>query len=225
MMLNELLSESKKDFSPLFQPDLNPENTYFLDFSIHNPEMKLLDFQKIDELNSYVFNKIKQAGMKYGYGGYIEDREVYRRSPLFALSPEEARSIHLGIDVWTEAGKPVFAPLDSTVHSFANNDNYGDYGPTIILKHELKGISFYTLYGHLDLESIENLYEGKPIEKGQMFCRVGNYPVNGDWPPHLHFQIISDIGQKKGDFPGVCSKYDKEKYMKICPDPLVFFSL
>ena len=223
-MLSRLLSRHKKDFSPLFDPDLNPGNTFMMDFSIHNPEMKHLDFQNVNELNSYVFEKIKQEGKRYGYGGYMEDREVYRRSPLFAVSPEEARSIHLGIDVWTEAGKPVYAPLDSTVHSFANNDNYGDYGPTIILMHELEGISFFTLYGHLELESLENLYEGKSINKGQVFCHVGNFPVNGDWPPHLHFQVILDMDDKKGDFPGVCSKSDKEKYMKICPDPLVFFS-
>ena len=223
-MLSKLLSRHKKDFSPLFIPDLNPGNTFMMDFSIHNPEMKLLDFQNVNELNSYVFDKIKLAGKQYGYGGYMEDREVYRRSPLFTLSPEEARSIHLGIDVWTEAGKPVNAPLNSLVHSFTNNDNYGDYGPTIILEHELEGISFYTLYGHLDLASIENLYEGKPFEMGQPFCRVGNFPVNGDWPPHLHFQIISEMKDYKGDFPGVCSKSDKEKYQKICPDPLVFFS-
>lgn len=225
MMLSELLLSYKKDFSPLFLPDLKPENTFMLDFSIHNPEMKALDFQNVKGLNSYVFDKIRQAGMQYGYGGYLEDREVYRRSPLFAVSPEEARSIHLGIDVWTEAGKPVHAPIKSKVHSFANNDNYGDYGPTIILGHELEGLSFYTLYGHLDPGSIENLYEGKPIEQGHPFCRVGNFPDNGDWPPHLHFQIITEMGDKKGDFPGVCSKSDLEKYKRICPDPLVFFSI
>jgi peptidoglycan LD-endopeptidase LytH len=225
MMLNELLSKYKKQFSPLFLPELNPGNTFMLDFSVDNPEMKDLDFQNVEELNAYVFNKIKKAGMEYGYGGYMEDREVYRRSPLFAVSPEEARSIHLGIDVWTQAGKPVHAPMSSIVHSFANNDNYGDYGPTIILEHELEGIRFYTLYGHLDPESIENLVVGKSIEKGEPFCHVGNFPVNGDWPPHLHFQVILDMGSKKGDFPGVCSKSDKEKYMKICPDPIVFFSL
>ena len=224
-MLGKLLPRHKKDFSPLFVPDLNHGNTFIMDFSIHNPEMKLLDFQNVNELNSYVFDRIKLAGKQYGYGGYMEDREVYRRSPLFAVSPEEARSIHLGIDVWTEAGKPVNAPLDSTVHSFANNNNYGDYGPTIILKHELEGITFFTLYGHLDLESLENIHEGKSINKGQVFCHVGNFPENGDWPPHLHFQVILDMDDKKGDFPGVCSKSDKEKYMKICPDPMIFFSL
>lgn len=224
-MLSELLSRYKKDFSPIFLPDLKPENTCIMDFSVDNPEMKALDFENVDKLNSYVFDKIKQAGMQYGYGGYLEDREVYRRSPLFAVSPEESRSIHLGIDVWTEAGKTIHAPIKSIVHSFANNDNYGDYGPTIILEHKLEGINFYTLYGHLDPESIVNLYEGKPVEEGEPFCRVGNFPVNGDWPPHLHFQIISEIMNKKGDFPGVCSKSEIEKYKKICPDPLVFFSM
>lgn len=224
MSLEQILHLKKDNFSPLFEPDLSKDNTLLMDFSIYNPEMKILDFQNVNELDSYVFGKLKEAGKRYGYGGYMEDREVYRRSPLFAVSPEEARSIHLGIDVWVDVGEPVFCPVDARIHSFANNDNYGDYGPTIILEHNIEGEFFYTLYGHLDPGFIDNLREGKHIGKGEQFCRVGNFPVNGDWPPHLHFQIISDMGNKRGDFPGVCSKSEKDVYKKMCPDPAVFFS-
>ena len=157
MTLYQILHEKRDTFSPLFEPDLSKDNTLIMDFSIYNPEMKILDFQNVNELNTYVFGKIRGAGKRYGYGGYMEDREVYRRSPLFAVSPEEARSIHLGIDVWVDAGEPVFCPADARIHSFANNDNYGDYGPTIILEHNLSGTTFYTLYGHLDPGSIDNL--------------------------------------------------------------------
>ncbi len=46
-----------------------------------------------------------------------------------------------------------------------------------------------------------------------------NFPENGDWPPHLHFQIISEIGEYKGDFPGVSSVENREYFLRICPDP------
>lgn len=225
MTLEKLLIKHSKDFHPLFEPNLTSENTLLMDFSIDNPEMKKLDFSNVENLNTFVFGKIHQANKIYGYGGYLEDREIYRRSTLFNVSGDEVRSIHLGIDVWTQAGQKIYCPLDGQVHSFANNDNYGDYGPTIILQHQLEDKMFYTLFGHLDSESLSNLFEGKKVKKGEKLCSVGTFPENGDWPPHLHFQIIADMVEMKGDYPGVCSLREKEKYIKICPDPIIFFNL
>lgn len=225
MRLNNILTQYKSTIHPLFQPDLNRDNTLIMDFSADNPEMKKKDFNDIEGLNSYVFEKIKMANKKYGYGGYMENREIYRRSPLFAISPDDARSIHLGIDVWTEAGRLVYCPLDAVVHSYQNNKNYGDYGPTIILEHSFHSHVFYTLYGHLSIDSLEGLYKGKAFARGEVFCTVGKYPENGEWPPHLHFQVITDMMGKTGDFPGVCSKDEVDAYLRLCPDPLVFFDL
>jgi hypothetical protein len=42
---------------------------------------------------------------------------------------------------------------------------------------------------------------------------------NGQWPPHLHFQVIIDMEFKKGDYPGVCKLNEKEKYLRNCPNP------
>ena len=111
------------------------------------------------------------------------------------------------------------APLDATVHSLAFNDHYGDYGPTVIFTHELSGIIFFTLYGHLSLTSLEGLHEGKTVQTGEHFAAIGPYPENGDWPPHLHFQVIGDMGSYRGDFPGVCNAADRDYYLNLCPDP------
>ncbi|WP_238593699.1 hypothetical protein, partial [Endozoicomonas atrinae] len=43
--------------------------------------------------------------------------------------------------------------------------------------------------------------------------------VNGHWPPHLHFQVISDLLDQKGDFIGVAPKSERDYYLSICPDP------
>ena len=153
-----------------------------------------------------------------GVGGYGEDRYIYRRSSLFDTG-KEPRSIHLGIDVWVPAGTKVYAPLDSKVHSFNDNDNFGDYGGTIILQHELEGVVFYTLYGHLSKDSLNGLSEGKTIEQNTYFAEIGDEEENGHWPPHLHFQLISDMLDKKGDFFGVAPPSEKEYYLKLCPDP------
>ena len=51
------------------------------------------------------------------------------------------------------------------------------------------------------------------------YAHVGPFPENGDWPPHLHFQLMWDLMGNFGDFPGVCSKRDMDTYQANCPDP------
>jgi murein DD-endopeptidase MepM/ murein hydrolase activator NlpD len=138
-------------------------------------------------------------------------------SPLWEKG-EEPRRLHLGIDIWGKPYTKVMAPLDGIVHSFAFNNAYGDYGATIILTHNLDGVSFHTLYGHLSLNSIKNLHEGMLIRKADVFCEFGIPFENGQWPPHLHFQIIKDMQGMKGDYPGVCRFSERETYLANCPD-------
>ncbi len=223
MVTEAILAIHSQGFHALFRPDLNRDNTMILDLTAANPKIKNLDYSNTHNMGALIFDEMKKKGLLYAYGGYLEDREVYRRSPLFAGKTEEARSIHLGIDVWTSASTPVYLPLDGEVHSFQDNHQFGDYGPTIIMAHELDGESFYTLYGHLSEESLESLREGMPLKKGAVLCHVGDAPINGDWPPHLHFQVIADMLGLKGDFPGVAFVSEQNKYRELCPDPGVFF--
>lgn len=224
MNLTALLWHYRAMFHPLFAPDLSTDNTLIMDFSHTNPEWKNIDVKNVRDFDQYVFQIIKDKNCRYGYGGYLEDREIYRRSALFSGSDDEPRSIHLGIDVWTEAGTKVYAPMDSKLHSFRDNDNYGDYGPTIILEHNLAETTFFTLYGHLSRASLLELEEGEVVKGGTPFCEIGPFPENGDYPPHLHFQVIEHLDGKKGDYFGVCKPSEKEHFALACPDPGVFFS-
>jgi len=131
----------------------------------------------------------------------------------------EPRRLHLGIDIWGKPYTKVMAPLDGIVHSFAFNNAFGDYGATIILTHNLDGEAFHTLYGHLSLNSIKNINEGDRIKRGDVFAEFGIPFENGQWPPHLHFQLIIDMEGMKGDYPGVCKFSEREKYLANCPDP------
>jgi len=190
-----------------------------LDFTAHNADLLARDLSETADFTAYVFEELLAGGTYNGIGGYGEDRVIYRHRKHFTADAGKPRSIHLGVDIWAEAGTPLHAPLGGTVHSFAFNDHYGDYGPTIILTHELGGISFFTLYGHLSLAALEALYVGKSIRAGEHFASIGPYPENGDWPPHLHFQLIREMGNYKGDFPGVCNAADRDYYLNLCPDP------
>jgi len=126
--------------------------------------------------------------------------------------------MHLGVDIWAVTGTCVFAPIGGMVHSFANNSANGDYGGTIILLHQLEGIAFYTLYGHLSLASIAPIKEGDYIIRGGIVGYLGTEQENGNWPPHLHFQVIENIEMKEGDYPGVCAKSQLAYYRQNCPD-------
>ena len=198
---------------------LNIDSFVRLDFTAANADLATVNLVDTAGFSAYVFNKIHEAGAKMGVGGYMENRVIYRRSSHFMKDGEVPRNIHLGVDLWAAAGTPVYAPLDGIVHSFKNNAGFGDYGPTIILEHVYEGKPLYTLFGHLSLESLDGLYEGKSIKAGEKIAESGDYPINGDWPPHLHFQVMTDMLGMRGDFPGVCAEEDKAKYAAICLNP------
>ena len=205
---------------PVMGKWLTEENSMQMDFSNNNSDLLKLDLKSTENFNEYVFGFLKEKEKKYGFGGYLENRMIYQRSTHFQQG--EARCMHLGMDVWADALHPIYSPMDAKVHSFANNNNFGDYGPTIILEHHLKGEYFYSLYGHLSLNSLKNIREGDTIKKGEKFCELGPYPENGDWPPHLHFQLISDLLGKSGDFPGVCAPSELADFKLLCADPAPF---
>lgn len=211
---------------PLISPEVS-KNTYVpLDLSIYNTELDSVEVSSSNALEIYIWNHLNANNAKVAFGGYLEHRDIYNRSDYFnADKPEEERNIHLGLDLWIEAGTAVYAPLDGKIHSFKNNTNYGDYGPTIILEHHIENETFFTLYGHLSLESITTLEVGVEVKKGQKIATLGTAEVNGDYAPHLHFQIIKDIQNYEGDYPGVSNQLNLEFYKTNCPDPNLLLKL
>ena len=210
----------------LLDADRTSNDFITLDLSIHNPELKAVNVSSSDDLEHFIWKHIKINTAKIAYGGYLEKRGIYQRSTYFnQQNPEEERNIHLGMDLWIEAHTPIYAPLNGTIHSFKNNTNHGDYGPTIILKHHIEGVEFYTLYGHLSLASIQDLEVGVEVTQGDQIATLGTAEVNGDYPPHLHFQIIKDIQDFSGDYPGVSNQLDLAFYKDNCPDPNLLLKL
>lgn len=214
--LENALIKNAQNFHPVVDFDPRSEKLFKFDFTSENKELSTDAIADTELFSDYVSNKLKNSGAKYGIGGYAENRTIYRRSPLFKRGEE--RSIHLGLDIWGPAGTKIYAALGGMVHSFAYNNNFGDYGATIILLHQLDTVAFYTLYGHLCLKDISGILEGAYITRGEVIGHFGEPAENGNWPPHLHFQIIKDMKTMKGDFPGVCTSSEKEDYLTNCPD-------
>ena len=211
-------------FAPLMGPDIDLNRALVFDLSVGSLDLATLqDRSDVHEFTDFPFVKMKAAGASVGVGRYNEARQIYDGA-LFSLDVDELperRTIHLGLDLFLPAGAPVYAPLAGTVHSFRNNTEPLDYGPCIILEHHVAdGIPvFYTLYGHLSLASLEALYEGKPVQKGEQIATLGDYTVNGGWAPHVHFQIITDLLGRSGEFPGVAAPRLRRVWQSIDPDP------
>lgn len=165
---------------------------------------------------------LAESASKVAVGRYNEARSVYVSS-LFQASAnptDERRTIHLGIDLFVEPGTPVCSPFDATVHAATDNLAPQDYGPVVILRHQPESsLEFFTLYGHLSRQSLENIKIGKQLKRGQEFARIGTTSENGGWTPHLHFQIIVDLLELRTDFPGVAVASERDVYTSLSPDP------
>jgi 4-aminobutyrate aminotransferase-like enzyme/Ser/Thr protein kinase RdoA (MazF antagonist) len=179
-------------------------------------------------LTGTLFRELGERGARVGIGRYDEARPLYA-SPAFSKGEhptDERRTIHLGIDLFVPPGTPIHAPLEGSVYSLANNTAHKDYGPLIILQHTTgDGPGFYTLYGHLSEDSLAKLVPGRRVARGERFATVGVPPANGDWPPHLHFQLIVDLLELERDFPGVAFASQREVWRSLSPDPNVILGI
>ena len=213
--------------STLF-PTINRTEIHHLDLSVsssfvgHQEDFNNLDlFQfKIDQLQKEVPNKILA-------GGYLEPRNLYTSTEYDTLgnNGKQSRTIHIGIDFWLPENTPVHALLDGEVVIAENDAGDKEYGGLIVLKHQQKEWCFYTLYGHNTPESVLKHSLGDVIKKGQQIADLANYPDNGNWAPHLHFQVILSLLDYKTDFPGVAYFNQIEVWKSLCPNPNLLFKI
>ncbi|PTQ99819.1 peptidase M23-like protein [Mucilaginibacter yixingensis] len=217
-LLQQYLENNPHKKGKVVDIDLQHDCFLPLDFTDQNQELTLQDLVDTRLFSNWVEAKLAESGCRYGIGGYLEHRTIYGRSNLFGAG-KEPRRLHLGMDIWSPAGTPVYAPLQGTVHSFHDNDHFGDYGPTIILQHDLDGLILYSLYGHLSRQSLDGLAVGQSIAMDQQIASFGTSAENGQWPPHLHFQLMFDMEGMWGDYPGVCRYSEMERYRANVPDP------
>ena len=217
------LAAHTMDFAPVLALDARREPLLVLDLSPASPLLSG-DPAQNDEpaLTPRLFGAMRDAKVKLAIGRYDEPRLIYS-SPAFA--PErgtggERRTIHIGLDLFAEAGTTVHAPLDGTVHDFANASAPQDYGAVIVLRHETgDGTPFFTLYGHLSRASLDGLRRGALVKRGDRIATLGAPAENGNWTPHLHLQVITELLGSDPSFPGVARASQRTVWRSISPDP------
>ena len=162
-----------------------------------------------------------RRNVQYLIGLYGENRDVYRSGQFASVVTPERRSVHLGLDIFIQAKAALYAPMPGRVYSLVDNNMPLDYGPTLILEHDVgdSGLVFYTLYGHLSHSAFDLLTQGQQIDAGQLIGHVGEYSENGGWAPHLHFQIMTTMLELHGNFNGVGEQSLWPLWQQICPNP------
>ncbi len=217
------LESNGRPAASLFETELRTAPSVVFDLSVGS-QMLGGDPRYSDKtvLTPRLFDEMRRENATVGVGRYNEARLLYI-SPLFGADAgplEERRTIHLGMDFFVESGTVVQAPLEGVVHVLANNTAPLDYGPLVILKHNVKDDGeFFTLYGHLATDTLPHLKIGQRIARGEKFARIGTVNENGGWPPHLHFQIILDMLDLGANFPGVAFASQRRVWTSLSPDP------
>lgn len=204
-------------FSEIAIPDMSIKNSFFGNDTQHEnlteAHNKIEAFQRLYP-NALLAN------------GYLEERAFYNTNRFKRQGPNgmEFRNIHLGVDFWVPVHTPVAAIMDAEVVISHHNDFHKDYGPLLVLKHQLEKTTFYTLYGHLSLKSLKLCPKGKIIKKGEVFAFIGSEKENGHWTPHLHFQVITDLLGETENYNGVAFPSEIEIWKERCPNPSLLFT-
>ena len=209
--VRQWLSSGLAPIAPVVFPENTDVKKIWLDWSGDNPELP----REWDQIKALM----DDAGAQLAIGHYCENRDVYQ-GDAFSIESPSRRTVHLGVDLFAPAGTPVYAGHDGVVELFNDNNVYLDYGPVIVLRHETgEGIPFFTLYGHLARTSLDGLFIGKEVKAGDQIATMGEEHENVGWPPHTHFQLITDLCGMGLDIYGVAPLGELAMWRSISPNP------
>ena len=206
-------------------PSINKNEFLKLDLSVSSEWLGLSDnFKDLDLFENKIKYLQQQNLDKIISGGYLEPRQLYNTENYKRECNNgiESRTIHLGVDFWVNEGTEITNLFDGIVDTISIDKNEKGYGGLIIIKHKINDFSFYTLFGHLSPNKF-NYNVGDFLKKGALIGIVGNKIENGNWVPHLHFQLLLSKLNYIQDFPGVSYYSEIEIFKSLCPDPNLIF--
>ncbi len=138
--------------------------------------------EKLAQDNKEIFNEVlgKEPVSFYFEGEFTNPLDVMKNVGAYG-NIRKSGSVglqHLGVDLDTDTGDPVYSINDGVI-AFARD--LSDYGKTIIVNH---GGGIHSLYLHLDKYLKD---EGEKVKKGEPIAHSGN--TGYSLAPHLHLSI------------------------------------
>ena len=101
-MLKNILTQNKSNFSDII--NFKNKRLYKFNFSEENNELTPEIINSTNALSTYIDETLLKNDAEIGYGGYLEDRVLYKKSIHFGGDDQNSRTIHLGVDIWSKAG-------------------------------------------------------------------------------------------------------------------------
>lgn len=209
-------------------PEIHKKEIHVIDLSVASTWIGHQEaFNNLDVFQFKLNQLQKEMPSKIIAGGYLEPRPIYTSTAYDTIGNNgyESRTIHLGTDFWLPEKTPVHTFFKGEVVIATNDAGEKGYGGLLVLKHQEESVEFFTLYGHLTVESATKYAIGDCIEKGEKIAELGNFSENGNWVPHLHFQILLSLFDYKNDFPGVTYFSQLAVWKSVCPNPNLLFQL
>lgn len=207
------------DVYPLFG-DFLKGKPYLFDFSSNNPKTSEYNLTDFHQFNQMIFEEMEKSSCQWGIGKYLEERKnILREYPNII---EEQRYYHLGLDIVVPYDTPMFAPLDAEVYRVGKEEQIGNYGGYIMLKHDINEVIFYSFYGHL--KTPHTVQVGDKIKAGEKFTCIGQESDSGGWFCHTHLQILTQQAIDDGyTHWGYISPKMMTKLDKYFPSPYFLF--
>jgi hypothetical protein len=193
-----------------------------VDMSVDSPIFDTIDVRDQKGFQKFLDDRLKNNNT-WGVASYLENREiVLSQCPQMV---EEQRFYHLGLDIIVPLTTPLHAPLDASVKESGYEAGEGNYGGNVLLMHESPYFdTFYSLYGHLNKESLPAV--GTHFKAGDPFAFIGDFHENGNWFYHTHLQVITQKGFDQGYLSkGYCAAKDLAIMDSLCPSPLSLFKV
>ncbi|SKA81810.1 Peptidase family M23 [Agreia bicolorata] len=141
------------------------------------PKVSMSGFNTADTFSNDTSGSIQWP---FPTGVPISDGFGYRSSPGGIGSTN-----HQGIDFNPGMGAPIQVVADGTVR-LAQKSDAGGYGCYVIVDHNVNGMKFASLYGHMQCNSVA-MSKGEDVKVGQQVGNVGSTGTSTG--AHLHFEI------------------------------------
>lgn len=161
---------------------------------------------------------LQKTGNRYLISRYGEDRLSMLQGSSIA---QEGRTIHLGVDIFSQELETIYAPCKGIVVRSGHEPEDHSFGYYVIIQPDHL-LDTYVFLGHL----AKNVpAQGTRVTAGESIAQLGDFAhnENGGWSRHLHLQMLGQL-PPKGQAPiGYSSATDFALNVQRYPDPRDYF--